>query len=55
MPHLWETMHFGTVNFLALPVTVQFVARDGVSTECWQTAFTTEKKNDATQFSAKGP
>jgi len=40
---------------LALPVTVQFVARDGVSTECWQTAFTTEKTNDATQFSAKGP
>jgi hypothetical protein len=40
---------------LTLPVTVQFVARDGVSTECWQTAFTMEKKNDATEFSAKGP
>ena len=40
---------------LALPVTVQFLARDGVSTECWQTAFTMETKNDATQFSAKGP
>jgi PiT family inorganic phosphate transporter len=22
MPHFWETMHFGTVDFLALPVTV---------------------------------
>jgi hypothetical protein len=40
---------------LTLPVTVQFVGRDSVSTECWQTAFTMEKKNDATQFSAKGP
>jgi hypothetical protein len=40
---------------LTLPVTVQFVAGDTVSTECWQTTFTTEKKNEATQFSAKGP
>src|SRR5262249_508673 len=40
---------------LTLPVTVQFVAKDNVSTECWQTAFTIETKNDATQFSAKGP
>jgi hypothetical protein len=40
---------------LTLPVTVQFLAKDALSTECWQTAFTTEKKNDVTQFSAKGP
>jgi len=40
---------------LSLPVTVQFLAKDNVSTECWQTMFTTERKNDATQFSAKGP
>jgi hypothetical protein len=40
---------------LTLPVTVQFLAKDNVSTECWQTPFTTEKKNDPTQFSAKGP
>jgi hypothetical protein len=40
---------------LTPPVTVRFVARDSVSTECWQTTFTTGKKNDPTQFSAKGP
>ena len=40
---------------LTPPATVQFVARDSVSTECWQTTFTTGKKNDPTQLSAKGP
>ena len=40
---------------LSLPVTVQFLAKDNVSTECWQTMFTTEQKNDATQFRAKRP
>ena len=25
MPHFWETMSFGTVNYLALPATVLFL------------------------------
>jgi DNA-binding beta-propeller fold protein YncE len=40
---------------LTLPVTVQLVINDLSSTECWQTTFTMQKKNDAAQFSAKGP
>jgi hypothetical protein len=40
---------------LTLPVTVQFLAKDALSTECWQTAFTTQTTNDTARFSAKGP
>jgi hypothetical protein len=40
---------------LALPVTAQLVAADGLSTECWQTTFTEAQKNDATGFKALGP
>jgi hypothetical protein len=40
---------------LTLPVTVQLVIGDGPGTECWQTTYTTQIKNDRTQFKAKGP
>ena len=40
---------------LVLPVTVQLVVADGVTTGCWQTTYTTASKNDTTQFKAKGP
>ena len=40
---------------LGLPVTVQLLIKDVSSTECWQTTFTVQKKNDPAQFSAKGP
>jgi hypothetical protein len=40
---------------LTLPVTVQLLAKDVSSTECWQTTFTAAKTNDPAQFSAKGP
>src|SRR5262249_24758018 len=40
---------------LTLPVTVQLVIRDGLTTRCWQTTFTTFTANDAEQFKAKGP
>jgi hypothetical protein len=40
---------------LTLPVTVQLVIRDEVSTECWQTTFSLAGRNDASRFIAKGP
>lgn len=41
---------------LTLPVTVQLLIEDGLSTECWQTTYTgTPLKNDSAQFKAKGP
>lgn len=40
---------------LTIPVTVQFVAQDGLSTECWQTTFSAFTKNESSRFSAKGP
>ena len=40
---------------LTVPLTVQLVIRDGVSTECWQTAFSLATRNDPSRFSAKGP
>lgn len=40
---------------LTLPVTVQLLAKDISSTECWQTTFTAAKTDTAAQFSAKGP
>jgi hypothetical protein len=40
---------------LTLPVTVQLVIGDGPGLECWQTTYTTQIKNDASQFKAKGP
>ena len=40
---------------LTLPVTVQLVIVDGVSTGCWQTTFTTATFNDPSRFSATGP
>jgi hypothetical protein len=40
---------------LTLPVTVQLVAHQGITTECWQSTYTSASKNDASQFKAKGP
>jgi uncharacterized delta-60 repeat protein len=40
---------------LTVPVTVQFLIRDGTGTACWQTAYSTAQVNMATKFSAKGP
>ena len=40
---------------LTLPVTVQLLAADDVSTECWQTRFTSASRNDAQRFRATGP
>ena len=40
---------------LTLPVTVQLVISDGVTTDCWQTTYATAIANDATRFNAKGP
>ncbi|TMA94172.1 MAG: hypothetical protein E6J77_04145 [Deltaproteobacteria bacterium] len=38
---------------LTLPVTVQLVISDGVTTDCWQTTYATAIANDATRFNAK--
>lgn len=40
---------------LTMPVVVQLLIDDGMTTECWQTTFTTAVKNDPLQFNAKGP
>ncbi len=40
---------------LPLPVTVQLVIGDDVSTECWQTTYTAAIVNDPSRFSANGP
>ncbi len=40
---------------LALPVTVQLLIDDGITTLCWQSVFTTVKKTSDEDFSAKGP
>jgi hypothetical protein len=40
---------------LTLPVTVQLSVSDGVTTECWQTTFTTSQANSPSLFKAKGP
>jgi hypothetical protein len=40
---------------LILPVTMQFVARDPNSTECWQTTYSSDARNDGGDFTAKGP
>ncbi|HYC56660.1 MAG TPA: myxococcus cysteine-rich repeat containing protein [Candidatus Binatia bacterium] len=41
-------------NGLDTDVTVQMLVDDGTD-ECWQSTFTTPKRNDAEQFKAKGP
>jgi hypothetical protein len=40
---------------LTTPATAQLLIDDGITTECWQTTFSTALKNDPTQFKAKGP
>ena len=40
---------------LTLPVTVQLRISDGVTTECWQTTFSTSQDNTPAKFKAKGP
>jgi hypothetical protein len=40
---------------LTLPVTAQLVIDDGVSSQCWQTTFTTATVNDVSRLSAVGP
>jgi hypothetical protein len=40
---------------LTLPVTVQLLIGDANGTNCWQSTFTTQVRNDAKQFKAKGP
>jgi hypothetical protein len=40
---------------LTLPVTVQLLVQDSVSTECWQTTYTAQRRNEPTQFNARGP
>jgi hypothetical protein len=38
-----------------LPVTIQLLVDDGLSTRCWQNTFTTFDKNTLEEFKAKGP
>jgi hypothetical protein len=40
---------------LTLPVTVQLVIGDGVTTDCWQTTYTAATANDVTRLKATGP
>jgi hypothetical protein len=40
---------------LTLPVTVQLLISDGITTECWQTTYTAQTVNDGVKFVAKGP
>jgi len=40
---------------LTLPVTVQLLIDDGLTTECWQTTYPAALLNDAATFRAKGP
>jgi hypothetical protein len=40
---------------LTLPVTAQLVIADGVSSQCWQTTFTTATVNEVSRLSAVGP
>ena len=40
---------------LTLPVAVQYVIDDGVTTTCWQTVFTEVTRNEGEHFKAKGP
>ncbi len=40
---------------VTLPVTVQYIIDDGVSSTCWQTIYSQAAKNDASSFKAKGP
>jgi hypothetical protein len=40
---------------LNLPVTMQLLISDGVTTECWSTTYTTHTANDGVKFVAKGP
>jgi hypothetical protein len=40
---------------LTLPVTMQLLISDGVTTECWQTTYTVQTINDGLKFIAKGP
>jgi len=44
-----------TILPLTLPITAQLVIVDGVSTECWQTTFTTVTADDAASLNATGP
>lgn len=37
------------------PVTVQFIANDGRSRECWETVYSAPTKNEVGRFDAKGP
>jgi cysteine-rich repeat protein len=40
---------------LTLPVTVQLVVADGMTTECWQTTYAGAAVNEASRFRASGP
>jgi hypothetical protein len=40
---------------LSLPVSAQLVIADGVSSQCWQTTFTTATVNDVSRLKAVGP
>jgi hypothetical protein len=40
---------------LALPVTVQLLIDDGVTTDCWQATYASAMVNKARRFKAKGP
>jgi len=40
---------------LTLPITAQLVIADGVSSQCWQTTFTTATVNDVSRLKAVGP
>jgi hypothetical protein len=41
---------------LTMPVTVQLLIDDGMTTECWQTTFSIPPQvNTPLQFKAKGP
>ena len=40
---------------LTLPVTIQLLVDDGLSTRCWQNTFTTFDEDTLEEFKAKGP
>jgi hypothetical protein len=40
---------------LTLPVTLQLLISDGLTTECWQTTFTTSSVSGSVKFIARGP
>jgi hypothetical protein len=40
---------------LTLPVTMQLLISNGITTECWQTTYATSSTNGGTKFIARGP